>query len=319
MARTGHVSLIGRPNAGKSTLLNRIIGEKVAIVSDKPQTTRNRILAVKTYATGQVAFVDTPGIHRPLHRLNVRMVDAAVDTLREVDVVVLVFDASTKPGRGDDYVSSLLKELKTPVLLVLNKIDLVPKNRLLPLIEEAQRWHEFAAIVPVSATTGDGVERLERVLLEQMPEGEPGFPDDYLTDQPERALVAETVREKVLQHTRDELPFSTAVVVDEFDEKERDRMLRLYCTIFVETESQKPIVIGRGGDMIKRIGTEARHDLEKFFGTRVFLDLRVKVNPDWRDNDRVLDDIGVPRSETKGTRPPRRTRGKRTSRTPGSR
>jgi GTP-binding protein Era len=298
--KTGYASLIGRPNAGKSTLLNRIIGEKVAIVSDKPQTTRNRILAVKNYDAGQVAFVDTPGIHRPLHRLNVRMVDAAVDTLREVDVIALVFDASTRPGHGDQYVSNLLKDLKTPAVLVLNKIDLMTKSRLLPLMEQVQRWHDFAAIVPVSAATGDGVERLEQVLLEQMPEGERGFPDDYLTDQPERALVAETVREKVLQHTRAELPFSTAVVVDEFDEEERERLLRLYCTIFVETESQKPIVIGRAGEMIKRIGTEARHDLETFFGTKVFLDLRVKVNPDWRDNDRVLDDIGVPRSNTKG-------------------
>ena len=309
MAKTGYASLIGRPNAGKSTLLNRIIGEKVAIVSDKPQTTRNRILAVKNYEDGQVAFVDTPGIHRPLHRLNVRMVDAAVDTLREVDVVALVFDASTRPGHGDQYVSNLLKDLKAPAVLVLNKIDLLAKTRLLPLMEQVQRWHDFAAIVPVSAATGDGVERLERVLLEQMPEGERGFPDDYLTDQPERALVAETVREKVLQHTHAELPFSTAVVVDEFDEEERERLLRLYCTIFVETESQKPIVIGRAGEMIKRIGTEARHDLEKFFGTKVFLDLRVKVNPDWRDNDRVLDDIGVPRSNTKGTTAARGTRG----------
>jgi GTP-binding protein Era len=307
--KTGYASLIGRPNAGKSTLLNRIIGEKVAIVSDKPQTTRNRILAVKNYEDGQVAFVDTPGIHRPLHRLNVRMVDAAVDTLREVDVIALVFDASTRPGHGDEYVSNLLKDLKTPAVLVLNKIDLMTKTRLLPLMEQVQQWHAFAAIVPVSAATGDGVERLERVLLEQMPEGERGFPDDYLTDQPERALVAETVREKVLQHTRAELPFSTAVVVDEFDEEERERLLRLYCTIFVETESQKPIVIGRAGEMIKRIGTEARHDLEKFFGTKVFLDLRVKVNPDWRDNDRVLDDIGVPRSNTKGTSAARGTRG----------
>ena len=176
MAKTGYASLIGRPNAGKSTLLNRIIGEKVAIVSDKPQTTRNRILAVKNYEDGQVVFVDTPGIHRPLHRLNVRMVDAAVETLREVDVVALVFDASTRPGHGDEYVSNLLKDLKTPAVLVLNKIDLVAKTRLLPLMEQVQRWHEFAAIVPVSATTGDGVERLERVLLEQMPEGEPGIP-----------------------------------------------------------------------------------------------------------------------------------------------
>jgi GTP-binding protein Era len=300
MPKTGYASFVGRPNAGKSTLLNRIIGEKVAIVSDKPQTTRNRILAVKNYESGQIVFVDTPGIHRPLHRLNVRMVDAAVETLREVDVVVLVFDASTKPGQGDQYVSNLLKNLRIPVVLVLNKIDLVTKSTLLPLMEQVQHWHDFAGIVPVSAATGDGVDQLERVLLEQLPEGEPGFPEDYLTDQPERALVAETVREKVLQHTRAELPFSTAVVVDEFDEEERARLLRLYCTIFVETESQKPIVIGRGGEMIKRIGTEARLDLEKFFGTKVFLDLRVKVNPDWRDNDRVLDDIGVPRSNTKG-------------------
>jgi GTP-binding protein Era len=308
MARTGYVSLIGRPNAGKSTLLNRIIGEKVAIVSDKPQTTRNRILAVKNYEGGQIVFVDTPGIHRPMHRLNVRMVDSAVETLREVDVVVLLFDASTRPGHGDEYVSKLLVDVKTPVILVLNKIDLVAKARLLPLMERVSKWHDFAAIVPVSAATGDGVERLEKVLLEQLPEGEPGFPADYLTDQPERAFVSETVREKVLQHTRAELPFSTAVVVDEFNEEERERLLRLYCTIYVETESQKPIVIGRAGEMIKRIGTEARQDLEKFFGTKVFLDLRVKVNPNWRDNDRVLDDIGVPRSST---RPSRGSRGRR--------
>ena len=308
MARTGYVSLIGRPNAGKSTLLNRIIGEKVAIVSDKPQTTRNRILAVKNYEGGQIVFVDTPGIHRPMHRLNVRMVDSAVETLREVDVVVLLFDASTRPGHGDEYVSTLLVDVKTPVVLVLNKIDLVAKARLLPLMERVSKWHDFAAIVPVSAATGDGVERLEKVLLEQLPEGEPGFPADYLTDQPERAFVSETVREKVLQHTRAELPFSTAVVVDEFNEEERERLLRLYCTIYVETESQTPIVIGRAGEMIKRIGTEARQDLEKFFGTKVFLDLRVKVNPNWRDNDRVLDDIGVPRSST---RPSRGSRGRR--------
>ena len=299
MAKTGYASLVGRPNAGKSTLLNRMIGEKIAIVSDKPQTTRNRILAVKNYPDGQIAFVDTPGIHRPLHRLNVRMVDTAVDTFREVDVISLVFDASTKPGHGDEYVARLLKDVRTPTVLVLNKIDLVSKARLLPLIEQAQQWHDFAAIVPVSAATGDGIDRLERVLLDQLPEGEPGFPDDYLTDQPERVLVAETVREKVLQHTRDELPFSTAVIVDEFNDEERERLLRVFCTIFVETESQKPIVIGRGGEMIKRIGTEARQDLEAFFGTRIFLDLRVKVNPQWRDNDRVLDEIGVPRTMTK--------------------
>ena len=293
--KTGYASFIGRPNAGKSTLLNRIIGTKVAIVSDKPQTTRNRILAVKTYEDGQIVFVDTPGIHRPLHRLNVRMVDAAVETLREVDLVALVFDASTRPGHGDEFVSRLLKDLKVPVVLVLNKIDLVAKARLLPLMAEAGKWHDFVAIVPVSAETGDGVERLERVLLEQMPEGEPGFPADYLTDQPERVIVAETVREKVLQHTHAELPFSTAVVVDQFDEGERERILRLYCTIYVETDSQKPIVIGRAGSMIKQIGTEARLDMERFFDCKVYLDLRVKVKSDWRDDERVLDDLGLPR------------------------
>jgi GTP-binding protein Era len=300
--RVGYVSLIGRPNAGKSTLLNAIVGAKVAIVSDKPQTTRSRILAVKNYPDGQLAFVDTPGIHRPLHRLNVRMVDAAVETLREVDVIVLVFDASTKPGHGDEYVSNLLKDVKTPVILALNKIDLFAKAKLLPLLERVQRWHDFVAMVPVSATTGDGLERLERVILEQLPEGEPMYPEDYLTDQPERTLVAETVREKVLQHTRAELPFSTAVIVDQFDEEERERILRLYCTIYVEHESQKPIVIGRGGGMIKRIGTEARADLEKLFETKVFLDLRVKVNPDWRNDDRALDDLGVPRTARRPSR-----------------
>jgi GTPase len=300
--KSGYVSLIGRPNTGKSTLLNTIVGAKVAIVSDKPQTTRSRILGVKNYPDGQIVFVDTPGIHRPLHRLNVRMVDAAVDTLREVDVVVLVFDASTRPGHGDEYVTSLLQPIKTPVVLALNKIDLVAKSKLLPLIERAQKWHDFVAIVPLSAQSGDGVDRLEKVLLEQLPSGEPQFPDDYLTDQPERTLVAETVREKLLHHTRAELPFSTAVVVDKFDEEERDRILRLYCTIYVEHESQKAIVIGRGGDMIKRIGTEARKDLEETFETRVFLDLRVKVNPAWRDDDRALDEIGVPRTARKPKR-----------------
>ena len=296
MARAGYASLVGRPNAGKSTLLNRMIGEKIAIVSDKPQTTRNRIVAVKNYPGGQIAFVDTPGIHRPLHRLNVRMVDAAVDTFREVDVIALVFDASTRPGHGDEYVSGLLKDVRTPTVLVLNKIDLIGKAKLLPLIDRARQWHDFAAIVPVSATTGDGVDRLEQVLLEQLPEGEPGYPDDYLTDQPERVLVAETVREKVLQHTRDELPFSTAVVIDQYDEPDRPGgLLKVYCTIYVETESQKPIVIGRAGSMIKQIGTEARKELEATMQCKVYLDLRVKVKADWRDDERVLDDLGLPR------------------------
>jgi len=294
--RAGFVSIIGRPNAGKSTLLNRIIGTKIAIVSDKPQTTRTRIVGVKNYPDGQIVFLDTPGIHRPLHRMNVRMVDAAVDTLREVDSVALVHDASTRPGKGDEYVSKLLRGVRVPVVLVLNKIDLVSKPKLLPVIDQLRQWHDFAEIVPISASTGDGVERLESLLLAQMPESEALYPEDFLTDQPERTLAAETVREKVLQHTRAELPFSTAVVVDRFEEPEKPGgLLRLWCTILVEQESQKPIVIGRAGEMVKRIGTEARQDLERFFETKVFLDLRVKVKADWRDDERVLNDLGLPK------------------------
>jgi len=307
--RAGYVSIIGRPNAGKSTLLNHIIGEKIAIVSDKPQTTRTRILGTKNYSeepaspkhpegakAGQIAFVDTPGIHRPLHRMNVRMVDAAVETLREVDAVMLVHDASSRAGHGDEYVSGLLKHVKVPVVLVLNKIDRINKSQLLPIIEQMRGWHEWSDIVPVSAQTGDGVEHLEQTLLAKMPEGEALFPEDYLTDQPERVLVSETVREKVLHNTRDELPFSTAVAIDQFEEPDRPGgLLRVYCTILVETESQKPIVIGRAGSMIKKIGTEARKDLEAFFNCKVYLDLRVKVKPDWRNDERALDDLGLPK------------------------
>jgi GTP-binding protein Era len=293
--KAGFVSIVGRPNAGKSTLLNRLVGTKVAIVSDKPQTTRNRIVAVKNTPAGQIVFMDTPGIHRPLHRMNVRMVDAALETLREVDVVVLLVDASEPPGKGDRYVLDLLKDTSTPVVLALNKIDLIRKSRLLPRIDEVRTRHDFAAIVPISALSGDGVDRLEGELFAHLPEGEPLYPGDYLTDQPERVLAAEIVREKLLQHTRDELPFTTAVVVDRFEEASGGDLMQLYCSIIVDQESQKPIVIGRRGDMIKKIGTEARQDLERFFGTRVFLDLHVKVRSDWRDDDRLLDEMGLAR------------------------
>ena len=296
--RSGFVSLIGRPNAGKSTLLNRLVGTKLAIVSDKPQTTRNQILAVKNLdgdVAGQIVFVDTPGIHRPLHRMNVRMVDLALDTLGKVDVLVVVLDASTKTGAGDRYLLTLLERIKVPVILALNKIDLIAKNRLLPLIDWYRQQRDFVAIMPVSALTGDGQEELERAIVELMPEGEPLYPNDYLTDQPERVLAAETVREKVLMHTRAELPFSTAVVVDRFEEPDRDgdAILRIYCSILVERETQKRIVIGRGGALIKKIGTEARQDLEAFFATRVYLDLHVRVRAGWRDDERILSELGI--------------------------
>jgi GTP-binding protein Era len=218
-----------------------------------------------------------------------------VETIREVDVLGLVVDVTEPPGKGDRFVLDLVKNATAPVFLILNKIDLVAKAKLLPLIERLSRLREFDEIVPISAATGDGVERLEGLILARMPEGQRLYPDDYLTDQPERTLAAETVREKVLQHTRAEIPFSTAVAVDQFEEPDRPGgLMRIFCTIYVEQESQKPIVIGRAGDMIKRIGTEARQDLERFFAAKVFLDLRVKVKPSWRDDERTLDQLGLP-------------------------
>jgi GTP-binding protein Era len=294
--KSGFVALIGRPNAGKSTLLNRLVGHKLAIVSDKPQTTRNRITGVRNYPEGQVVFVDTPGVHRPLHRLNVRMVDAALDALREVDVVAAVVDASERPGGGDRYLMEMLARVQKPKVLALNKVDLLEKTRLLPLIDRYSRLG-FRDVVPISARNGDNVDRLEHVILSHVPAGEPLYDDEYLTDQPERFFVAELVREQVLQHTRAELPFASAVVVDKFDEPDDKGVMHLYCTIFVERESQKPIVIGRGGEMIKTIGSAARKELERFFGTRVFLDLRVKVRADWREDERILDDLGLPQTK----------------------
>jgi GTPase len=294
--KSGFVSFLGRPNAGKSTLLNRIVGQKVAIVSDKPQTTRTRIVGVKTYPDeGQIVFVDTPGVHKPTHRMNVRMVDVALDAMREVDVVALVVDASVKPGPGDRYVLAALKDVKSPAILVLNKVDLIAKNRLLPMIDHYRREHPFVEIVPISAVDGTNVDVLEKLFLQYLPEGEPLYPSDYLTDQPERFFASEIVREQVLQLTHDELPHSTAVIVDRFEEPGDDNLLRLYCTILVERESQKPIVVGKGGAMIKKIGTAARQEIERFFGTRVFLDLHVKVKSEWRDDDRLLDEIGIQR------------------------
>jgi GTP-binding protein Era len=299
--KAGFVSFVGRPNAGKSTLLNRLVGTKLAIVSDKPQTTRTRILGVRNYPDAQVVFLDTPGIHRPLHRMNVRMVDVALQTIREVDVLGLVIDVAERIGKGDRYVLDLVKNVKAPVFLILNKIDLMKKSRLLPLIDGFSREGLFAEIIPVSAATGDNVDRLERLIIDRLPEGPALYPDDYLTDQPERFMAAEIVREKLLQFTHAEIPFSSAVVIDRFEEPEKEGgLLRLYCTIVVDRESQKPIVVGKGGEMVKRIGMAAREELERFFSTHVFLDLHVRVSTDWREDERLLHDIGVGRPGGEG-------------------
>ena len=292
--KAGFVALVGRPNAGKSTLLNTLVGQKLAIVSDKPQTTRNRIAGVRQYADGQIVFLDTPGVHKPLHRLNVRMVDAALDTLKEVDVIAVVVDGSEPGGGGDRFLMDVVKKARAPRVLVLNKVDLCDKASLLPRLAEYEREVGFAGLVPVSAKTGENVDRLESVLLSHLPEGEPLYPEDYLTDQPERFFVAELIREQVLQQTHDELPFSTAVVVDKFEEPDAKGLMRLFCTILVDRESQKPILVGKGGSRIKEIGTAARKELQQFFDTRVFLDLHVKVREGWREDERMLDSLGLP-------------------------
>ena len=298
--RSGFASLIGRPNAGKSTLLNRLVGAKLAIVSDKPQTTRNRIAGVRNIegeAPGQVVFVDTPGIHRPLHRMNVRMVDVALESIRGVDALVVVIDAATATGSGDRYLLRLLEHVSVPVVAALNKIDLVAKPRLLPVIDWYCQQRDFAALVPISALTGDGCEQLLSTVRGLLPAGPALYPEDYLTDQPERTLLAETVREKLLRHTRAELPFSTAVVVDRFEEADGKRPLRAWCSILVDRPSQKAIVIGRGGVRIKQIGTEARADIERLLAVRLYLDLHVRVRAGWREDERMLDDIGVARRQ----------------------
>jgi GTP-binding protein Era len=291
--KAGLVSLIGRPNAGKSTLLNAFAGQKLAIVSDKPQTTRHRILGVRNVADAQIVFIDTPGIHKPTHRMNRRMVDTALSTLREVDVIVLVVDAAVPAGGGDRFVFEVALDARTALIVALNKIDRVGKPDLLPLMARYGR-DTVRAVVPVSALDGDGVETLEKAIIAALPEGPALYPEDYLTDQTVRTLAAELVREKVLRHTRDELPYTTAVIIDAFEEPVAgDGLTRIHASILVDHDSQKPIVVGRNGDMIKRIGTEARHDLEAMLEGRVFLDLHVKVRQDWRDDERVLNEMGL--------------------------
>ena len=289
--RAGTVALLGRPNAGKSTLLNRMIGQKLAIVSTKPQTTRTRVVGVKNYPTGQLVFVDTPGLHKPTHRMNARMVDVSREVMQEVDVLGLLVDASVRTGAGDRYVLEMLRAAERPAVLVLNKVDLMAKSALLPLIEWYRQAHAFVEFVPISAKDGTNVEVLERIFLAHVPEGGPLYPEEHLTDQTERFLAAELVREQVLVNLRDELPFSTTVVVEQFNEAGADGLMKLYCSILVERDTQKRIVIGHGGSMIKQIGTAARFELERHFGARVFLDLHVKVKTEWRNDDRLLDEI----------------------------
>jgi len=288
--RSGFIALVGRPNVGKSTLLNQILGEKIAIISDKPQTTRTRILGVRHLPKAQLVFLDTPGIHKPLYRLNQRMVRVALDVLDEVDLVFFLVEATEGVGAGDRYVVERLKERAVPVVLVINKVDLVQKGRLLPLIDTYRQMHEFAEIVPVSALTGDGVDRLVEIAVQFMPAGPVYFEDDVVTDQPMQLLAAEFIREKILHKTRDELPFSVAVQIESFTEE--GKLARIAAIVYVEKESQKAIVIGKRGELLKAVGTEARIEMERLFGMKVFLQLWVKVKEGWRQDERMLTALG---------------------------
>ncbi len=291
--RSGYVGLIGRPNAGKSTLLNKLVGEKIAAVSNKPQTTRHKIQGIVTVPTGQIVFVDTPGIHKPGYLLNRRMMAAVHDALLSVDLVVLMRDASVSTGNGDRFVLDLVRRAEKPAVLVLNKIDKVrDKAELLPLIDLYSKEHDFAEIVPVSALKGDAVDNLLRQIVKHLPVGEPIFSEDDLTDQPMRTLVAEMVREQILQTTGEEIPYVTAVVTEKYDESDPD-VVEIYCAIYVERSSQKGIIIGKGGAKLKQIGTESRLAMQDVIGRRVRLNLFVKVVPDWRNSGRSLDELGV--------------------------
>ena len=291
--RSGYVALVGRPNAGKSTLLNRLVGEKIAAVSNKPQTTRHRIQGVISRPAGQVVLVDTPGVHQPGYLLNRRMMAAVHDALEGVDLVCLIRDASAPTGNGDRFVLDLIKKSGKPAMLLLNKTDRVDDKRgLLPLIEWYSREHEWRAVVPLSARTGDQLEDLVLEFVTNLPEGEPIFGEDELTDQPMRVIVAEMVREKILQVTGEEIPYVTAVVTERYEETSDD-LARIYCAVYVERESQKRIIIGKGGARLKEVGTEARRDVERLLGHKVYLELFVKVEEGWRDSPRALNEMGI--------------------------
>ena len=291
--RSGYVALVGRPNAGKSTLLNRLVGQKIAAVSDKPQTTRFKIQGVITRTDGQVVLVDTPGVHQPGYQLNRRMMAAVQDALLGVDLVCLLRDASASTGNGDRFVLDLLKHAAKPSILILNKTDkLEDKSALLPLMQWYSSEHEWREIVPISALKDDMTDVLLDTMVRNLPTGEPIFSEDELTDQPVRVMVSEIVREKILQVTGEEIPYVTAVITERFEEVRED-FARINCVIMVERGSQKKIVIGKGASRLKQIGINARRDIEELLGHRVHLELFVKVEEDWRNRDALLDEMGL--------------------------
>jgi GTPase len=288
--KSGFIAIIGRPNVGKSTLMNCLLGEKISIISDKPQTTRNRIRGILTLPDAQLVFLDTPGIHKPLHKMNEIMVQTALGTYGEVDVIMLLVEATERPGAGDKFIIETLAKIRTPVFLVINKVDLIAKERLLPLMQELSGLYPFAEIIPVSALKQD-LGGLVDAILKRLPQGPKYFPDDQLTDQPERFVVTEIIREKIFELTKEEIPYSTAVVIEQM--KEEPNLTSIHAMIYVERDSQKGIVIGKNGALLKEIGTRARLDAEKLLGVKVFLQLWVKVKKGWRDDDHMLRNVGI--------------------------
>lgn len=293
--KSGFAAIVGRPNSGKSTLLNLLIGTKVSIVSNKPQTTRNRILGVYNSKEAQIAFVDTPGIHRPGYKMNVRMMELVREAMRDVDVLLHMVDIADSFGKGEKFVLDMVGKYQKPVILLLNKVDLVNKGRLLPIIEKYSEMGHYEEIIPISAKYGDNLDSLVDRIISLLPEGEFLYPEDYFTDQQERFMVSEAIREEVLRKTRKELPYSTAVQIEEFDESRREEgLVVISASVVVEKTGQKKILIGRSGHMVKEIGTEARKQIQKILGVKkVYLDLNVKVIPGWRDQDFVLHNIGI--------------------------
>jgi GTP-binding protein Era len=289
--RSGFVTLVGRPNSGKSTLLNQLVGEKVSIVTDKPQTTRNVVRGIVTRPEGQIVFLDTPGIHKPIHKMNALMMDAVRESMSEVDVIALLVDCSERFGRGDQFTVDLIKPMKVPKILLLNKTDKVKKQDLLPLIDQYSKLDSYTEILPISALKRDNVDSLLSILFKLVPQGPFYYPEDQLSDRHERSLVSEIVREKVIEFTREELPYSVAVNIDRFEEG--PKLHRIYATIHVDRETQKGIVIGKGGLLLKEIGIAARADIEKLLSQPVYLELRVKVSPGWRDDDQALRSFGL--------------------------
>ncbi|BAU27264.1 GTP-binding protein Era [Aneurinibacillus soli] len=291
--KSGFVAIIGRPNVGKSTLMNHIVGQKVAIMSDKPQTTRNKIRAVYTSEEGQIVFLDTPGVHKPKSKLGDYMNKMVETALREVDVILFLVDASEKLGPGDEFIIEKLKQVKTPVYLVINKIDKVHPEELLPFIDRYKDLYDFAQIIPVSALAGSNVTRLMETLVDEMPEGPQYYPEDQITDHPERFVVAELIREKVLHLTREEIPHSIAVVIDQMKPRDEHKtLIDIYATIYTERSTQKGILVGKQGAMMKEIGRLAREDIERLLGTKVYLNLWIKVKKDWRNQENLFRNFG---------------------------